>query len=237
MSQVVPYVGVCTAILIFLAPMNDVKELQNSSVTSLLSMNPLPYPMAFNNALGWILYGLISKDSFVFVPNAIGLILSLYYSITAYAVYHKIAPAASSMNPLSKISKSTQIQLVWLSGTVSAWFGAYLAFIAFADHSLEERKNIIGYVCVALLVMFYTSPLATFKQVIETRDASSFSYPLSLACLLNGLVWCYYGWFVVLDAFIWAPNLVGVLVSVLQIVLKLAFANARVPSGNSYEFL
>jgi solute carrier family 50 (sugar transporter) len=207
-APLIPYIGVITSTLIFLSPINDIKNIRTSS-----HINALPYPMVFNNALGWTLYSLICKDSFIFFPNIIGLSLSIYYTVTAYQFADR--------------HKSNQILFIWISGSLIAWIGAYVSFIIFGDMEIPQRKSLMGYACVFLLVLFYTSPLATFKQVIRSRNAASFSYGLSLACFVNGLVWAYYG-IQLSDPFIWCPNLIGVGVAVLQLVLKVLFKEGSV---------
>lgn len=73
-----------------------------------------------------------------------------------------------------------------------------------------------------MLVFFFLSPLATLLTVLRRRDSASLVLPLCIMNILNGALWGTYG-LVRSDAFLWAPNLFGACLGVLQTVLRLSF--------------
>jgi solute carrier family 50 protein (sugar transporter) len=64
--------------------------------------------------------------------------------------------------------------------------------------------------------------MSTLLNVIRTHDASSFYWPLSLTCLINGALWTVYGIFIG-DGFIWGPNLLGAFLGLVQLGFIFAY--------------
>lgn len=50
-----------------------------------------------------------------------------------------------------------------------------------------------GSTAVAVLGIYYVAPLSSLLQVMRERDSSSIYWPLSLANLVNALLWFAYG--------------------------------------------
>lgn len=75
-------------------------------------------------------------------------------------------------------------------------------------------------------MFYYTAPLSTAIHVIRVRDSSSLYAPMILLNLLNACLWFFYG---LLgdnnNIIIWCPNLVGILLSVAQLVLLILYSN------------
>ena len=80
-------------------------------------------------------------------------------------------------------------------------------------------------------VALAAAPLATVREVLRTKDASSFPGTLVLMQFLQFLSWTIYGW-VVRDWSTFANNLVGVVLGGLQLCLIAYFGNKR-HSGSS----
>lgn len=81
-----------------------------------------------------------------------------------------------------------------------------------------------------MLVFFFLSPLSTLLTVVRRRDSASLVLPLCVMNILNGSLWGTYG-LVRGDAFIWAPNLFGAALGILQTALRLTFPQ-RTPAGD-----
>ena len=71
-------------------------------------------------------------------------------------------------------------------------------------------------------VALAAAPLATVREVLRTKDASSFPGTLVLMQFLQFLSWTIYGW-VVTDWSTFANNLVGVVLGGLQLCLMAYF--------------
>ncbi len=197
---VCPLIGSILAILLFLAPMRQMLSIFKTKQWP-QDLNPLPFPLIVANTTSWIFYALISRDWWIVVPNIIGQMLGMLYFLIAVPHLNE-----------------KQFQLytgILLAGLFIPNLGASVASIAFGG---ATGKSVMGWVCVIMLVAFYSSPLSTMAKVIKTRDSSTIAVPLATASLLNGAFWVIYGLFIA-DAFIWGPNLAGVVTAIIQLAL------------------
>jgi uncharacterized protein with PQ loop repeat len=74
---------------------------------------------------------------------------------------------------------------------------------------------------ILILVFYFLAPLSTLWQVIRQRDSSSLVLPLSVMVIINGSLWSTYGIVALNDPFVWAPNVFGATLGVVQVFLKL----------------
>ena len=51
---------------------------------SLQDLNPIPFPVVVANCMAWVAYAIVSKDPYVFLANDPGLLLGLFYTLSAY---------------------------------------------------------------------------------------------------------------------------------------------------------
>ena len=50
----------------------------------LQDLNPIPFPVVVANCVAWVAYAIVSKDPYVFLANDPGLLLGLFYTLSAY---------------------------------------------------------------------------------------------------------------------------------------------------------
>lgn len=173
-----------TASLIFLSSYKQVEASVQSK--SLANHNPLPYPMIVGNCLAWLLYSFLIKDYWVFFSNIGGIGLGLYYTLLVFGI--------ASQDVYQK--ERTQIIQFLLGGVIFCFTGAFFAFVILADTTNAvnaHQKTMMGVVAIVELIMFYASPLSTLFQVIKTKNAEVFQWPLSVTCFLNACLWTFYG--------------------------------------------
>ncbi|KAI8919606.1 sugar efflux transporter for intercellular exchange-domain-containing protein [Entophlyctis helioformis] len=212
LRQVVPGIGVVTALLIFIAPYKSVKQIEETK--SLSSVNAFPFPMIIANCLCWIVYGLLVQDAFVFGPNIVGYPLGVFYTLTAF----KYGDA----------SFRSHVQMIIIAASVFIFSGAFLSFIVLK--AAYPARLVMGSVCVIVLSIFYGSPLSSIYAVIKARDSTPIDVMLAIASFVNGMLWTLYG-VAVGDAFIWAPNLLGVVFCLIQFALLVVFPKQSEPDG------
>ncbi|KAH6591717.1 hypothetical protein BASA50_008520 [Batrachochytrium salamandrivorans] len=206
LHHLIPGIGCLTALWIFIAPFKSVRKIDKTD--SLDNVNPFPFPMIMANCLGWLVYGLLVQDPYVFFPNIVGYQLGVYYTLTSYRVS-------------GKDFQSRVIQILVVS-SVLVFSGAFVSFIVL--NGAYPARTIMGLVCVMILAVFYSAPLSGFYSVIKNKDASSIDPILAAASLVNGSLWSIYG-LALGDAFIWSPNLLGVVFCVVQFVLMAVYPN------------
>ena len=47
-------------------------------------LNPIPFPVVVANCVAWVGYAIVNKDPYVFLANDPGLLLGLFYTLSAY---------------------------------------------------------------------------------------------------------------------------------------------------------
>ena len=225
-TTVVPACGAVLANGMFLASWPAVAQARTSK--QLGALNPLPFAFTFANCVGWLHYGFVCRNHYVFWSNALGCVLGLLYTTTAL-----------------KLGCPDVVERVAVGGLVIHICAAYATGLRLA--SPAKRKLCAGLVANFILLCYYAAPLSTvaavvcsarikcrgasihwliWAQVVRSRDASSISGPLVLVNAGNGLLWTVYG-AAVEDALVWAPNLAGVALAAAQLALKLAFRGAK----------
>jgi hypothetical protein len=143
----VPCIGNLTAIAIILAPWKAVKLANDNG--SFGDLNAIPFLFMVANALGWLVYGLLAKDWFVFLPNIAGYMFGTYYTLSAF---RWASP---------EFQNRATIFLVFVSGII--FMSAGISFIALNGN--DAAKKLSGILCVVILSSFYASPLSELANV------------------------------------------------------------------------
>ena len=84
--------------------------------------------------------------------------------------------------------------------------------------STMPAKDVFGYVANVLLLLYYAAPLSTLAKVVRQKSSASINVPLSFMSVVNGGLWSSYG-LAVSDVYIWVPNVIGVVLSSVQLAL------------------
>lgn len=157
----------------------------------------------------WTLYGLPMvhpHSTLVVTINGSGIAIELTY-IILFLIY-------------SDKKKRIKVLLVVL---VELIFIAVLAVLVFTiSHTHKDRSMIVGIICILFNVMMYASPLSVMRLVITTKSVEFMPFFLSLASLANGVCWTAYA-LIRFDPFIVAPNGVGSLFGIAQLILYATF--------------
>jgi uncharacterized protein with PQ loop repeat len=173
------------------------------------------------NCIGWVLYGILRKDFFIFFSNIFGLILGLFYSLTAIA-----ALSASNGKDQSDIFLRQLLEMMIL-GSVTVWSMVGLVVGVILPSELTENGIFaIGILGCGCGLAYYGSFLSTMSQVIKTKDSSSLYLPTLFANLSNASLWVIYG-VAVLDPVIWSPNFLGATLTIIQIAFYFFYYPTR----------
>ncbi|KAI8812803.1 sugar efflux transporter for intercellular exchange-domain-containing protein [Cladochytrium replicatum] len=208
-NYAVPGVGCITTAAIFLAPWAGVVQVTKRK--SLGEVNPVPFAWMCCNSLGWVVYGQKVQNYFVAVPNVVGYLFGIHYFLTTY--------------PFATIRQRKLLFLILFLGSAVVFSMAVVANIGLSNDA-ETSRLVLGYTAVAILIVFYSSPLSTLYDVIKRRDASSLGPALAIASAVNGGFWSIYG-FAINDAFVFSPNLVGAVVGIVQLILIGIFGRGK----------
>jgi hypothetical protein len=90
--------------------------------------------------------------------------------------------------------------------------------------------TMVGTIGCTFAIAYYAAPLSMMANVVMTRDSSALYLPTTIVNILNAGMWSIYG-FGLMDINVWAPNVIGLLLSIAQLVLIIVFPR-KVASGN-----
>lgn len=221
---VCPLFGMILANIMWCSPMKAV--LQARETRSIGSLNSIPFVATITNCIGWMLYGCLKKDAFLFFANVFGIVLGMFYTINCLTLTTKKPEEAS-------FSKDYLITESLLLFSVFFWclMGLFCAmlFNSFND-PVAQAANLVGYVSVTFSISYYAAPLSTVFQVIATHDASSLYLPTISINFINGCCWFFYGLIGTHDIILWGPNGLGILLSCFQISLIIMFRKQSIAS-------
>jgi solute carrier family 50 (sugar transporter) len=119
-----------------------------------------------------------------------------------------------------------QYSIVVPSVIVGAIVARLAAFVSFLVVDYDAGRQILGWTSVLMLTLFLGSPLSVMYQVIKKRDARWIYWPLSVATVINGVLWTVYG-LVLLDPFIYVANIGGMCLGLTQILLLLIYRKKK----------
>jgi hypothetical protein len=66
-------------------------------------LNPIPFPLIFANCCGWVAYSLLIQDAYLFVPNAVGLMLGLYMTASCFPF---ASPKVCAARPIADLLRA-----------------------------------------------------------------------------------------------------------------------------------
>lgn len=53
-------------------------------IRAMQDLNPIPFPIVVANCVAWVGYSIVTKDPYVFLANDPGVLLGLFYTLSAY---------------------------------------------------------------------------------------------------------------------------------------------------------
>ena len=175
----------------------------NSNNFSILSLS---LPVA--NCIGWVCYGLLLKDNWIFWGNLPGVLIGLWCCFGAIELCGVGGHDAVIRQRIS--NQVIGIALLW----------ALVGYVGiFIKSDFQFFRLLLGGTTTAILCLMYAAPLSTLASVIRNWDSSSLYPPLSVIYLFNGSMWAVYGLLAMNDPFIYGPNLVGAVLGAVQVSL------------------
>jgi hypothetical protein len=101
----------------------------------------------------------------------------------------------------------------------------------------SNRISAIGDLTVVLSIVTFASPLVAAKSVFESQSSDSIPWPFTLAALLNCILWTIVGIFEMHDGYVAAPEILGLVFSLLQIALKLYFGENHKMNADNPSYM
>lgn len=219
MLWVCPSVGALIAFFMFASPLKAVLAADKQKFLG--ELNALPFIAMLGNGMGWIAYGLVIHDYFVYGTNIPGVLFGLFYVMTTYKW------AAESTQDMMKHV---------FMGLVTVFLTVGLVHMG-AGLGPRGIKTLWGSNAVAILGVYYAAPLSTIATVFRERDSSSLHWPMCMMNVINGLLWFAYG-LATKDFFLIVPNGVGAAFNVVCLIISFSFPRKpKAPLGKGEQAL
>ncbi|XP_047964197.1 bidirectional sugar transporter N3-like isoform X2 [Salvia hispanica] len=198
--------GNVVSILLFLAPVPTFRKIYEAKST--MGFDPLPYATALMSSMLWLYYAMLTPDAVLIITiNLFGSILE-----TAYLIVFNIYANKKARAQAAKIL-GAMMGLLFLIFAVT--------FFVFEGHT---RAKVVGWVCVALSICVFASPLIIIAKVVKTRSVEYMPFLLSFFLTLNAVMWFGYG-LCKKDYYVALPNVGGFCLSMIQMLVYLIYRN------------
>jgi len=174
---------------------------------SVRKLSSIPFVSLFVNGFYWTEYGLFIKDFAVWFPNLVSIFVALF---CMYIYYHY------------SIIKPFKI-----------YFISLLLIIVGLILGLCKNLSIIGLIACILSIIVSGSPLAVIKTVIIEKSTISLPFLTSFISWLNAITWVLYSEYVIKDYLILIPNLIGLILTTIQMLLFFMYGISSSSSSNN----
>ncbi|XP_015070906.1 bidirectional sugar transporter N3 [Solanum lycopersicum] len=197
--------GNIISFIVFLSPIPTFYKIYKKKSTE--GYQSIPYVVALFSSMLWIYYALLKTNTTLLITiNSFGVFIETIY-VGFYLFY---AP---------KKDRVQTIKMLMLS--VVGGFGAIVLVTEFLFKGVV-RGQVVGWICLIFSLCVFVAPLGIVRQVIKTKSVEYMPLLLSIFLTLSAVVWFFYG-LLLKDINIAAPNVLGFIFGILQIVLYVIY--------------
>jgi solute carrier family 50 (sugar transporter) len=205
-----PILGTTMADFMWVVSIGAVLECRKNQ--SLGALDPIPFVMMMANCIIWVIYSMYIKDYFVFMANFPGIILPMFYTITAMVLLGKAGDEESER-------KYLVVERMFM--TIITVYTILSLFVGITITDTDLATTIVGSTAMGVNILYYASPCNNLINIWKTGDASGLYLPMLLANLGTALCWFFYSMFALNDVFIYGPNCIGIVLTSITITTKL----------------
>ncbi|ETP12946.1 hypothetical protein F441_11788 [Phytophthora nicotianae CJ01A1] len=197
-------------ILLRLSPVPDIYNVHRNK--NIGEMAELPLITMVISCHLWITYRYVTNSFFRIMGSQLfGEIFGIVYNI----IYYRWSPEKKRVR-LRKLY--LMAFAVWCMITLYVVFGVSGVF----DQNKSEVGKSLGYAGCAFSLSMFASPLATLKHVVKTRNSASIPINMCTMILISSALGAGSG-YLDDDYFVAVINLIGVLLSCIQIVIYFVY--------------
>ena len=209
LTTVLASMGTAAGIAMALAPVPTMKTILETK--SLGDFSSFPYIATFCQCVLWISYAAVTAGKTALIPvNLFVSIVELSYCV----IFLKFAVANQKNDLLRTLSYP-------LIATIS---GIAVSFIS------SSPSKFLGFFAVISNIVMYGAPLAVVKTVIETKSVKYMPFLLSFIGTIASMVWSAWA-LAARDAFVLVPNVLGVMLGLIQLAVYFKFRNSSSTDG------
>uniref|UniRef100_A0A7E4V1C9 Sugar transporter SWEET n=1 Tax=Panagrellus redivivus TaxID=6233 RepID=A0A7E4V1C9_PANRE len=158
-----------------------------------------PFLLTSISCACWLGYGIIKDDNTIIFVNGVGFVFQTVY----LCYYYYRTRIRRTLNKLVLFEVACCLVTWW--------------FIR-SDHSLDDKENVLGVICMFLNISTIGAPLLDVGQVIKTKSTESLPFSLCVMNMGVSVQWLAYG-ILTDDFYMKMPNSVAVVISAIQLSL------------------
>eukprot|EP00644_Phytophthora_capsici_P018322 jgi/Phyca11/131975/e_gw1.125.28.1 len=195
-----------------LSPIPDLYQVHKQKDTGLMAFMPLVMLLLCNHV--WLLYAYVVKNIFpLFSVCVFGdVVLSIYV-----AIYAKYCPDRAYV---------TRTFVLGFAPFVLVTAYAILVAVGAINQSRDQLGDVLGYLANVVTFALFLSPFEKIKLVIATKSSAAIPVLLCSIIFINSSLWLVNG-IVDDDLFIVVPNVVGVMLTAIQLTLYYTYRPGR----------
>lgn len=198
--------GNIVSFIVFLSPIPTFYTIYKKKTAE--GYQSIPYVIALFSSMLWIYYAILKTNTTLLITiNSFGMFIETIY----VGVYLFYAP---------KKAKVHTVKMLLL--TVVGGFGAIILVTQFLFKG-AVRGQIVGWICLIFSLCVFVAPLGIVRKVIKTKSVEYMPLLLSVFLTLSAVMWFFYG-LLLKDINIAAPNVLGFIFGILQIVLYVIYS-------------
>jgi solute carrier family 50 protein (sugar transporter) len=136
-----------------------------------------------------------------------------------------LLPVAGVKDDISNAAPSSRrIHHTTIFLSVTATWLFLLSIAAFLPAEYHHAQVLtVGIAANINLVFFLAAPLSSILVVVRHQNSSSIHGPTMMASIANCSLWSTYGLLAIHDPFIYLPNIIGLVISIVQLLLFLCY--------------
>ncbi|XP_004235339.1 bidirectional sugar transporter SWEET10 [Solanum lycopersicum] len=206
--------GNIISFIVFLSPIPTFNKIYKKKSTE--GYQSIPYVIALFSCMLWIYYAFLKTNTTLLITiNSFGMLIETIY-VSLFLYY---APKKARVNT---------VKMLLL--TVVGGFGAIILVTQFLFKGVV-RGQIVGWICLIFSLCVFVAPLGIVRQVIKTKSVEYMPILLSVFLTISAVMWFFYG-LLLKDVNIAAPNILGFIFGILQMILYAMYRKKHKPIVN-----
>ena len=213
-----PYYNYILYNILWKQPIPTIRQIVRTGTVGDLPL--LPYTTMVASCFVWFIYGILTRETLIWGTNIIELVLSVYY----FVEFTNYAPRKSPTFPGSVL---THIRGVLGICAISIFIALFF---------FDSRIPIIGDITVLLTIATFASPFAALKAVLQSQSSQAIPWAFTLAAFTNCFFWSVVGILDMKDVYVSIPEVSGLVMTLIQILLKLYFGDRQNHNNDDAEY-
>lgn len=207
-ETLVPKVGVLSSMFLYFAPAAAVlAAIQKDNIGDL---NPFPLAIMSIVSVSWLAYGLSARNSYLALSNIGGCVASIGYVVG-------VLPLLAAKTQKKQLRATQAVIFSGAAAVLGLW-----TFLGLSGAPPAKISYALGLFASSIFIVLAGSPLSAISTVLSTKDSGSILGTLTVAQCINTALWTAYG-LAVKDRFVWGPNSIGLVLGLVQLVLKILY--------------